>query len=96
VTTFNVSRITLNLDRGIYHENFNLAGRDRLLADHAGEVEVERVLPREQWFILRASKPGISARQLARQYGLEELRDYVDRSRRQIDEMRSRQAPAAA
>jgi predicted amidohydrolase len=92
----NVSRITLDLDRGIYHENFNLAGRDRLLTDHAGEVEVERVLPREQWFILRATKPGISARQLARQYGLEELRDYVDRSRRQIDDMRSRQAPAAA
>jgi predicted amidohydrolase len=92
----NISRITLDLDRGIYHENFNLAGRDRLLADHAGEVEVERVLPREQWFILRAIKPGISVRQLARQYGLEELRDYVDRSRRQIDDMRSRQAPAAA
>jgi beta-ureidopropionase len=92
----NVSRITLDLDRGIYHENFNLAGRDRLLADYAGEVEVERVLPREQWFILRATKPGISARQLARQYGLEELRDYVDRSRRQIDDMRSRQASAAA
>jgi predicted amidohydrolase len=92
----NVSRITLDLDRGIYHENFNLAGRDRLLADYSGEVEVERVLPREQWFILRATKPGISARRLARQYGLEELRDYVDRSRRQIDDMRSRHAPAAA
>lgn len=86
----NISRITLDLDRGIYHENFNLASRDRLLADHPGEVEVERVLPREQWFILRETKPGISARQLARQYGLEELRDYVDRSRRQIDERRSR------
>jgi predicted amidohydrolase len=88
-----ISRITLDLDRGIYHENFNLAARDRLLAEHLGEIEVERHLLREQWFILRATKPGISARRLAREYGLEELRDYVDRSRRQIDDMRARQVP---
>ena len=28
------------------------------------------------------------ARELARRYGLEELRDYLDRSRREIDRMR--------
>ena len=27
----NVSRITLDLDRGIYHQNFNIDKRDRLL-----------------------------------------------------------------
>lgn len=88
----NVSRVTLDLDRGIYHENFNLDKRDRLLAEHADDVEMERHLPREQWFTLRAKRPGVSARGLAREYGLEELRDYVNRSRRQIDEMRARQA----
>lgn len=86
----NISRITLDLDRGIFHENFNLAKRDRLLAEHGDDVEQERHLGREQWFILKAKRPGVSARALAREYGLEELRDYVNRSRRQIDEMRSR------
>jgi predicted amidohydrolase len=90
-----ISRITLDLDRGIYHENFNLDKRDRLLAEHDDDVALERHLRREQWFILRAKRPGVSARSLARAYGLEELRDYVDRSRRQIDEMRARQLEGA-
>jgi hypothetical protein len=33
-------------------------------------------------------RPGVSARALARAYGLEELRDYVARSRREIDALR--------
>ena len=81
----NVSRITLDLDRGIYHENFNLNKRDRLLSERGGDVVQEQHLDREQWFVLKAQRPGISARDLARQYGLEELRDYIDRSRRTID-----------
>jgi predicted amidohydrolase len=81
----NVCRITLDLDRGIYHENFNLEKRGRLLAEHPDEVEMERWLTREQWFVLRARIPGVSARGLAHEYGLEELRDYVTRSRTEID-----------
>ena len=84
----NVVHVTLDLDRGIYHENFNLSKRDKLLKEHAGDVELEKMLPREEWFVLRATKPGLSARALAHQYGLEELRDYIDRSRRGIDAMR--------
>jgi predicted amidohydrolase len=87
----NISRFTLDLDRGIYHENFNTAKRDRLLAEHADDVEVEKHHVREQWFILRAKRSGVSARHLAKQYGLEELRDYVNRSRREIDAMRAAQ-----
>ncbi len=83
-----VSRITLDLDRGIYHENFNVEKRDRLLAEHGHDVMQEVWLEREQWFVLRAARPGVSARSLARQYGLEELRDYIRRSRHQIDERR--------
>jgi hypothetical protein len=37
---------------------------------------------------LRAKKPGISARLLAKKFGLEELTDYQDRSRREIDKKR--------
>jgi hypothetical protein len=51
-------------------------------------VVQELFLEREAWFVLRAKRPGVSARQLARQYGMEELRDYLDRSRREISGMR--------
>lgn len=83
-----VSRITLDLDRGIYHTNFNTAKRDKLLKEHGQDVRQEQYLSREQWFVLRAKRPGVSARALAKKYGLEELRDYIDRSRREIDRMR--------
>lgn len=84
----NVSRITLDLDRGIYHQNFNLEKRDVLLSQHPDEVAEDRWLDREQWFVLRATRAGVSARRLARRYGMEELRDYISRSRREIDRRR--------
>ncbi len=83
-----VARVILDLDRGIYHQNFNLEKRDKLLREHAGEVRQEKWLEREQWFVLAATRPSVSARGLARQYGLEELRDYISRSRRAIDARR--------
>jgi predicted amidohydrolase len=83
-----VARITLDLDRGIYHENFNMEKLDKLLKAHGKEVEKELSMPREQWFVLRAKKPGISARQLAKLFGLEELTVYQDRSRMEIDKKR--------
>jgi predicted amidohydrolase len=86
----NVSRITLDLDRGIYHTNFNIEKRDKLLKEHSKSVKQARWLDREQWFVLQATAPGVSARALAKQYGLEELRDYLSRSWREIDEKRGR------
>jgi predicted amidohydrolase len=84
----NVATMTLDLDRGIYHENFNLARRNKLLKEHAADIELEKSLELEQWFVLKAKRPGVSARRLAKDYGLEELRPYLDRSRRFIDERR--------
>jgi predicted amidohydrolase len=84
----NVSRITLDLDRGIYHENYNIQGRDKLLKEHAADVMQEKYLDMEEWFVLKAKRPGVSARELARQYGLEELRDYINRSRQGINKRR--------
>lgn len=97
----NVTRITLDLDRGIYHQNFNIERRDKLLRDHGDAVKQVKWLDREQWFVLQAQKPGVSARALAKEYGLEELRDYKTRSRRAIDLRRGRglseeNRPAAA
>lgn len=91
----NISRFTLDLDRGIYHENFNLDRLAKLLAEHPDDVEVEKHHLREQWIILKSKRPGVSARALAREYGLEELRDYINRSRRDIDKMRAEQAMVA-
>ena len=84
----NVSRVTLDLDRGIYHEDFNMPKLKKLLDERGGDVMLEKQMRREAWFVLKAKRPGVSARELARQYGLEELRDYIDRSRRDIDKMR--------
>lgn len=83
-----IARITLDLDRGIYHENFNMEKRDKLLKEHADDVEQEVSMPRESWFVLRAKKPGESARVLAKKYGMEELTDYQNRSRKEIDKKR--------
>lgn len=83
-----VSRITLDMDRGLYHDNFNGPGRDELLKDKGDDVELEKTLDREQWFVLRAKRPGVSARKLAQIYGLEELRDYVERSRKEFNKRR--------
>lgn len=90
----NVATVTLDLDRGIYHQNFNLRKRDKLLKEHAEDIEQEKWLDQEQWFVLRAKRPGVSARELAKQYGLQELRHYLDRSRRSIDERRGWQYEA--
>lgn len=84
----NISRITLDLDRGIYHENFNLRKRDKLLKEHPHEVEQEQWMKLEQWFVLKAARPGVSARALAHQAGLEELRHYISRSRVAMDRRR--------
>ncbi len=84
----NVSRITVDLDRGIYHQNFNLEKRDKLLKEHGQDVVQEKWMGLEQWFVLKAKRPGVSARALARQYGLEELRHYIERSRGAIDKLR--------
>ena len=86
----NVSRITLDLDRGIYHSNFNIEKRDKLLKEQGQGLKQVKWLDREQWFVLQATEPDMSARALAKQYGLEELRDYLSRSRREIDQRRGR------
>jgi len=84
----NITRVALDLDRCIFHDDFNIPKRDKLLREHADEVEQDKRLEREAWFVLRARRPGVSARALAQEYGLEELRDYIARSRFQIDQKR--------
>jgi predicted amidohydrolase len=85
----NVTRTTLDLDRCIFHLDLNWPEkRDKLLKEHAEDVALDKNLRLESWFVLRAKRPGVSARELSRQYGMEELRSYVNRVQCEIDKSR--------
>jgi hypothetical protein len=79
---------TLDLDRTLVHHNFNEAKVNKLLGEHRGAVEVERSFAAEAWSLLRATKPGVSVRELCRRYQIETLREYRQRSREQINAAR--------
>jgi len=79
---------TLDLDRCIFHYNFNQDKAEKLIGDHGADVSIEKDYWREQWFILRSGSAGVSARALAREYGMKELHEYQRDSRASIDAMR--------
>jgi predicted amidohydrolase len=85
----NITRVKLDLDRCIFHQDLNFPARlARLLNERGQDVRREKWMPLEGWFVLEAQRPGVSARKLAQQYGLEELRHYINRSRCEIDKCR--------
>jgi hypothetical protein len=79
---------TLDLDRTFVHTNFQEDNVRRLLAEHPGEVVLEKFFAAEAWYLLRAVKPGVEVRKLCKKYGIETLREYRHRSRKQIDAAR--------
>ncbi len=86
---FNVTHFTFDLDRCIFHQDLNLPGKlAKLLKERGDDVMREKSLPMEGCFVLKAKRPGVSARGLARQYGLEERRPYLNRSRSEVDKAR--------
>jgi len=84
----NISRLTVDLDRSIFHFDLNLAKRDRLLQDYGGIIEQDTCSEREGWFTLRALKSGVSVKKLVAEYGLEELVHYKKRKCDELDTMR--------
>lgn len=85
----------MDLDRGIYNVatsmepyNGNRVKRDKLLQEHGNAAMQEKFMDRDEWFMLKAKRPGVSARELARSYGLEELRGFISHSRWLIDQRR--------
>jgi predicted amidohydrolase len=86
----NITRRTLDLDRCIFYTyKLNQAKLKVLLQEHPDDVEVDKDLDMETaWVVLKAKRPDVSARALARQYGLEELRHYINRSRCEADKAR--------
>lgn len=83
-----VNHLSLDLDRCIFHDNYNWDKRAKLLEDYGGSIESDVRLERESWFTLRSLVPGISARETAAKYGMEELTAYKNRSLVEIDKMR--------
>jgi len=82
---------TLDLDRAFAHHDFNREKVEKMLAEHNDEIEVERNLSDEDlapWWLFKAVKPGVKVRELLKQYGIETLREYQHRSRKQINEAR--------
>jgi predicted amidohydrolase len=79
-----VNRIVLDLDRRIFHENFNLEKCERLLAKYP-DIRVEQKFPREQWFILASREGKTSVEQAAREFAMEDLRAYIRRSGMEIN-----------
>ena len=85
----NITRVTLDLDRCIFHQDLNYPEKlQKLLAERGEDVEQEKWMPLEGWFVLKAKRPGVSARKLAAEYGMEELRHYINRSQCEIDKCR--------
>ncbi|HEX5413360.1 MAG TPA: carbon-nitrogen hydrolase family protein [Terriglobia bacterium] len=87
--TTNITRVNLDLDRCIFHQDLNYPEKlQKLLAERGEDVEQEKWMPLEGWFVLKAKRPGVSARKLAAEYGMEELRHYINRSQCEIDKCR--------
>jgi hypothetical protein len=84
---------TLDLDRAFAHHDFNTKKVEKMLTEHKDEIEVERNLSDEDlapWWLFKAIKPGVSVRELLKKYGIETLREYQHRSRKQINEARKK------
>lgn len=84
---------TLDLDRAFAHYDFNRKKVEKMLAEHKDDIMVERKLSDEDlapWWLFKATKPGVSVRELLKKYEIETLREYQHRSRKQINQARKK------
>jgi len=84
---------TLDLDRTFAHEDFNVEKVRKMLEEHKDQIEVERKRSPEDlapWWLFRSLQPGVLTRDLLKEHGIEPLRDYQHRSRKQINEAREK------
>lgn len=73
----NVAKMTLDLDRTIFHKNFNEAVIERIAREHPGQVKVDRSLyGEEEWIILSTEDGDITVGELCESYGLLPLRRF--------------------
>ncbi|WP_298860079.1 carbon-nitrogen hydrolase family protein [uncultured Gimesia sp.] len=91
-----IARFTLDLDRAIFTKDYNYLGKaHQIVLDHPGDVEIEKFMPHEAWFVLRAKRPGVSVQKLAKQYGLRQLRDSLNFARLEVDKRRGKKLNAS-
>jgi beta-ureidopropionase len=84
---------TLDLDRTFVHHDFHQDKVKQMLEEHKDQIEVERSLSPEDlapWWLFRSIAPGVLARDILKEHGIEPLRDYQHRSRKQINEARDK------
>lgn len=82
--------LELDLDRCIFHRNYNLERRDALLREHP-EIVVDKAVDSDHWFILASRRDDVRAKELAQAYGLEPVNAYIERSRKFVNpDMRGR------
>jgi len=84
-----ISRITLDMDRRIFHTNdfynkWPVVGEKlkRLLKENPGVV-IDKKMPREEWYVLKATQPGVDVPALARKYDMQILQTYLRKQREQ-------------
>jgi predicted amidohydrolase len=83
-----INKTVIDLDRTIFHENFNLEKCEKLLNKYP-DIKVEKKFPREQWFILASQNERISVKKAAREFEMEDLRTYIHRSGLEINNLRA-------
>ncbi|MGE5296471.1 MAG: carbon-nitrogen hydrolase family protein [Solirubrobacterales bacterium] len=84
---------TLDLDRSFAHYDFNEKKVQEMLKEHEGQITVERKLSDEDlapWWLFRSTEPGVVVRGILKEHGIETLREYQHRSRKQINEAREK------
>jgi len=82
---------TLDLDRAFAHQDFNREKVKKMLGEHKDEITVERDPSDEDlapWWLFKAIKSGVRVRELLKEYSIETLHEYQQRSRKQINEAR--------
>lgn len=85
----NITRVELDMDRCLFTRDMNMPDKlNKLLQAHGDDIEREKWLPMEGWFVLRAKRPGVSAKELAKQYGLVDRHHYRNWSQCEIDKVR--------
>lgn len=69
----------VNVDREVYHLDFNEKKFPAIRDRYGPDVEIEVRQP-EAIFLMASRKPGLTVEAVAREFGLETLRDYLARS----------------
>jgi hypothetical protein len=75
----------INADRELFHLDYNQNKFPAICDKYGPDVEIEVHQP-EAFFLLANRRPGVTVEQIAKEFGLETLRDYLARATKQREE----------